>query len=291
MRARHKLSARTVDMIASGKGNLKFGSRLSDGGGLYLFKSLSGSLTWVFIFNRNGQRREVGLGPIRDVSLASARDKADEMRGVLANGSDPLNERRAKVEAWTFKQAADAYYLAFASGWKNDASRDQWHRWIEYCGGRGGISEVPIGALDVQGVLRVIKGVSDKPTVSRTLLSMIRRVVTYAAAHGHRDASLANPAAQELIDAILPLSTRKRLVRGHHPAMPYTEVGAFVRGLRLMNWTRARALELIILTGTRKNEVLGMTFDEVDGDIWTVIAHESEGRTCRSAVCACCRDH
>ena len=56
--------------------------------------------------------------------------------------------------------------------------------------------------------------------------------------------------------------------------MPYRDVPAFVSRLRESDGAKFRALEMIVLTGARKNEVLGMTFDEVDLEqgVWIVPA-------------------
>ena len=70
------------------------------------------------------------------------------------------------------------------------------------------------------------------------------------------------------------LAKRTRLSRGHHRAMPFREVPEFVAKLRDIDTTGTRALELIILTAARMNEVLRMTKGEVDLDakVWTVPA-------------------
>ncbi len=47
--------------------------RHSDGGGLYLRVSQTGGKSWGFIWNKNGTRREMGLGAYPAVSLAKAR--------------------------------------------------------------------------------------------------------------------------------------------------------------------------------------------------------------------------
>jgi hypothetical protein len=64
----HKLSARTV-------ATLKTPGRHGDGGGLYLSISKDGRRRWVFLFNKDGKLREMGLGSAHDVSLSEARVK------------------------------------------------------------------------------------------------------------------------------------------------------------------------------------------------------------------------
>jgi hypothetical protein len=94
----HKLSARRVEKEARP-------GRYGDGGGLYLLVSTSGGRSWVFRYSYTGRERDLGLGAVRDVSLARARDKAAAFRAALADGLDPAQTRERK-QAPTFKEAA-----------------------------------------------------------------------------------------------------------------------------------------------------------------------------------------
>ena len=62
--------------------------------------------------------------------------------------------------------------------------------------------------------------------------------------------------------------------RPHHAALPYDDVPAFMRELRTREGIGARALEFIILTAMRTNEVIGARWDEIDfkEDTWTIPA-------------------
>lgn len=64
----NKLTARKVSSI-------KEAGRHSDGGGLYLSVSKAGTKSWVFMWVRDGRRREIGLGGLILVSLANARKR------------------------------------------------------------------------------------------------------------------------------------------------------------------------------------------------------------------------
>src|SRR6478672_10356772 len=108
--------------------------RYADGGGLYLQVSRSGTRAWIFRFMRNGAARHMGLGPLRDVSLAEARTKAGECRKLLLSGADPIEQRRAMrlkakfdtPDTMTFKQCAERHIDAHEAGWKNAKHRAQW---------------------------------------------------------------------------------------------------------------------------------------------------------------------
>jgi hypothetical protein len=65
----NKLSALTVR-------NLEKPGHCGDGGGLWLQISDSGTKSWVFRYDLDGKRHEMGLGAVHTVELALARTKA-----------------------------------------------------------------------------------------------------------------------------------------------------------------------------------------------------------------------
>ena len=86
------------------------------------------------------------------------------------------------------------------------------------------------------------------------------------------------------------LSKRSKLTRGHHAAMPYDHVAAFVGRLRESESVAALALEFCILTAARSGEVLGARWSEIDLDkkVWTVPAHRMKaGREHRVPLPEC----
>lgn len=113
-----KLSARAA-------ATLKEPGRHSDGDGLYLNVTANGGRSWIFMWKRGGRRREMGLGPARDVSLAEARTAAAEARKKVRAGIDPIAEKR-RPAGLTFGQAADAYVDSVQAGWRNEKHRWQW---------------------------------------------------------------------------------------------------------------------------------------------------------------------
>ena len=66
--------------------------RHADAHGLYLLVKDSGSRSWVLRMQTEGRRRDFGLGSLRDVSLAQARDAAADLRRQLRRGGDPVAE-------------------------------------------------------------------------------------------------------------------------------------------------------------------------------------------------------
>ena len=103
--------------------NLTRPGRYADGNGLYLFVDASGAKRWVLRTVIGGKRRDIGLGSVRLITLAEARDEATRMRRMARRGQDPLAERRrATLTVPTFKEAAETVHEAHAKTFKNDAS-------------------------------------------------------------------------------------------------------------------------------------------------------------------------
>jgi integrase len=263
----HKLSAREA-------ATLTIPGRHSDGGGLYLSISPSGARSWVFIWKLAGKRREMGLGSLREVPLAKARQRAAEARQLLADGVDPLASR-VKAKVMTFGEAADALIESMSPSWRNEVHRAQWTMTLTvYCEPLRSKSVADIGTEDVLKVLLPLWATRTE-TASR-LRGRIERVMDFARARGQRSGE--NPARwRGHLSAILP--KRAKLTRGHHRAMLFDEVPAFVASLREREGIAPRALEFVILTAARSGEVLGAQWDEFDLEarVWTVPAARMKG--------------
>ena len=265
-----RLTARTV---ATTK---KLG-RHADGGNLYLTISQTGagvSRRWTFLFSLNGKQREAGFGSVNDVTLAEAREKAAGYRSMLAKGIDPLAAKKAGQEAAaarkTFGQCADELIKSKRREWRSEVHAAQWRTTIDdYC---GPILDKPVDAIDTQAVLGVLQPVWGRiPETASRLRGRIEAVLDFAKAHKLRSGE--NPASWRGNLALI-LPKRQKLSRGHHKAMPYAEVPAFIGKLREVESVPALALEFAILTAARSGEVLGARWDEINmaAKVWTIEA-------------------
>lgn len=244
--------------------------RLSDGGGLYLNVKDTGAKSWIFLFTSGGKRRAIGLGPYPDVSLAAARKKASELRKVRADGGDPKSALSTRLDP-TFADCVDEYLKSIESQWRNDKHRAQWRMTLgpSYC---NAILHKKVGAIGTEDVLQVLTPIwNTKAETASRLRGRIERVLDFARARGWRTGE--NPAMwRGHLKSILP--ARQKLARGHHAALPYVELPAFIAELRARASMAARALEFLILTAARSGEVLGARWDELDLDkaVWTIPA-------------------
>jgi integrase len=253
----HRLSARAVATLTKP-------GRHADGGGLYLTIGKTGAKRWTFMFERRGRQREAGFGSIAAVSLAEARAKAAECRSLLAKGVDPLDAKKAARHAdasrQTFEQCADALIASKRSEWRSAKHALQWETTLKvHC---KPIREFPIDAVDTSAVLSLLQPLwAAIPETASRVRGRIEAVLDYGKAHGLRSGE--NPAAWRGHLALI-LPKQQKLARGHHAAMPYSDVPAFLACLRERPTIVALALEFLILTAARSGEVLGATWNEFD---------------------------
>jgi integrase len=136
---------------------------------------------------------------------------------------------------------------------------------------------MPIDEVDTAAVLSVLQPIwQAKPETASRLRGRIEAVLDFAKAHGQREGE--NPARwRGHLDKLLP--KRQKLTRGHHAAMPYRDVPAFLVSLRQREAIAAMALEFLILTAARSGEVLGARWPEIDFEakVWTVPAARMKG--------------
>ncbi len=256
-----------------------------DGGGLYLqvTRGVDGGprRSWVLRFRTiAGNTREMGLGSALDVALADARADADAARKLVRRGLDPIDERKLArqkavaeaVRAMSFKQCAEAYIAAHEASWKNPKHRQQWSRTLEVYA-YPVFGDLPVSAIDVALVTKVLDPIwQTKTETAARVRGRIESVLDWAAVRGLRDG--ANPARwRGHLQRALPARSKVQRVR-HHPALPYLELPAFVAQLRAMRCLSARALELLILTGTRTSETTAAEWCEFDfkEGVWVIPA-------------------
>lgn len=273
----HRLSARAVATLSEP-------GYYPDGAGLYLRIGAAGTKSWVYRFRRHGKLREMGLGSVIAVGLASARERAAQARASLAKGEDPIEARRAARAASDgippFTAAATAYVEGHTKGWKNAKHAAQWTSTLATYAGPV-IGKIPVDRVTTDDVLRVLKPIWAAKTETATRVRQRIETVLdaeYARLHIERP----NPARwRGHLDKLLP-KPRKLTEVEHFPALPYAEVPGFMAALRDQFGMTARALEFLILTACRSNEVRGAVRSEVHGDTWTIPKERMKGGVAHS---------
>jgi integrase len=269
--AQHLLSARRVTALLGGGKPRRHG----DGGCLYLQVNGPNRGAWVFMTKRGGKQRPIGLGSARDLSLKDARELAEACRRAVSLGRDPKTVLADAAGNLTFETAARALIESMAPGWRNAKHHAQWRMTLlaemvagggstkktghDYC---AAIRNKPVSKLTTEDALRVIKSLwQSRPETANRLRGRCERVWDFARARGQ--CSGENPFRwRGHLDKLLP--KRPLLTRGHHKAMPFADVPAFMGRLRAKQGVATRALEFAILTAARSGEVLGARWKEID---------------------------
>jgi len=243
---------------------------LADGHGLYLRTTTNGVKGWIFRYQIDGRRRDMGLGSLDDVSLAEARDRIPELRRLIRQGIDPIDDRRAKrgiakaaaAHALTFGDCAEHYVASHRASWKNATHRQQWESTLStyvdpVIGG------LPVQTIDTAFVMQVVEPLwAAKPETASRVRGRIEVILDWAATRGYRQGE--NPARwRGHLENLLPGKSKIWRVK-HHAALPYAEIGNFMAGLRQLDGIAARALEFAILTAGRTGEVLGAVWSEIN---------------------------
>jgi len=287
----NKLAAKTVEALAT-KG------RHSDGGGLYLKVLEDGRRQWVFMFRWQGKPKEMGLGAFSPVeapkgvkldvvSLADARQKAADARAVLASGVNPIEARRSVVVVPTFGTLADEVIDQFAGKkFKDEKHIKQWRSTLgdDYCKSIrnklvSDITKEDIGAL-------IVPMWEKTPVTAERICNRIEQVLAVATVKNYRAGP--NPAEwRKNIALMLPI--KRREIKKHHAALPYTDIPAFVAALRNRPGMVSLALEFAVLTASRSGRVYEAKWSEIDlaAKTWTIPA-ELMGKTNREHTVPLC---
>lgn len=258
--------------------NLKEPGIYADGDGLRLQISKAGTKSWLFRYRINGRQREMGLGRYPELTLKGAREKITGHRGLLLDGTDPLEERdsqRLKAEEareWTFYRCAVAFHAMKSAEWTSERYTTLWMQSIEnHC---RAINKLPVADIDTQHVMRVIEPLwGKKTTLAATLRERIESVLNWASASGYRERGF-NPACwRGNLEHKLPKKTKVHKVE-HRAAIPYQDINSLMEELRGFDNTTSEGLQFTILTACRTGEVVGATWDEVNlqSRIWTIPA-------------------
>ncbi len=275
-----RLTAKEVDAIDAA-------GRYAAGDGLYLDVKPNLSKSWLFRYQFQGKRTQLGLGGVSKANtLAVARAKALEMASLVAKGVDPkkkkdevkrqaLAELEAKREALglkknTFERVAYDWWESKKHEWTNAKNTAQNINTLrEYVFPT--IGAKPIADITVHDVLACLKPIwyTKTETASRVRQRM-EKVFNYARTLGLRAGE--NPAQlRNNLDTLLPPAKRLKRKKalddpneGHFCSMPYKEVPALVTQLYGEQSLSAKMLLFTIFTTVRTGTAVQAKWDQID---------------------------
>ena len=275
--------------------------RIPDAPGLFLRVIDADRRYWTYRYRFAGRENEPSLGPYPEISLGEAIAKHGAVRAAVLGGTDPLAGKRARRAAAaeapasvtpSFGEAADDFLDRKESKGllgKNPKHRAQWRSTLDSL--PASFRALRVDRIGSQHVFDALDPIWDKkPETASRLRARIAAVIDFAlgpederrnpaAWSGWLKTQLGSPKELGKIDR----ETGERVKRGHHAAMPYKDLPAFMDRLKDAPGVAPKALAFAILTAARSGEVLGMRWDEIDLD-HTATATGPDGKDCTVAI-------
>jgi len=256
--------------------------------GLLLQVTPTGAKTWLLRTVVGSKRRAIGLGGFPDVSLAEARRKAQEYKNKIAAGIDPVEERKAarrsliaaQLSTMTFSDAAREYMKMKSKEFRDPRQAGQWESSLE-THAMPHLGTVPVRDIELPHMKAVLGPIWETKTeTANRVRGRIEKILGWCAVHGYR--SNENPARWKgYLDGVFQAPSKIKK-KGHHAALPVEKMPDFMKSLKKRTGTAARAMEFLILTASRTNEVIGdkrigkagITWQEIDmtANVWTIPA-------------------
>jgi integrase len=260
-------------LTASGAGRLEYADTRSSG--LALRVTAAGAKSWSFRFRDpvSGRPARFSIGPYPAVSLADARERADQLRRAVANGENPIERKRherSEAPRKTFQYLADRYMTEHARRFKRSADEDDRRLKLHILPKWGRRNYEKISRGDVIELIEELIA-AGTPSLANSVHALVSSMFTFALdnglVHGSPCARLKKRAAENIGRRVLTDAE----IRLFWPKVLHAPVSRRV-GL---------ALRLALLTGARAGEIAGMRRTELahlekPGAEWVIPAERSK---------------
>jgi integrase len=240
----------------------------SDGDGLTFTLSKGGTATWVLRYRLAGKQREKTLGNYPDMTLKSARKAAVRDRAKVDDGRDVAAEKRKalseKARAGSFKALCEDY-LARGARTLSESTRAETQRFLEK-DAYPRIGHIPAREVTPADIVDTVEAVAKRSdSVARRLYEILSVVFAHGVA---KHAVPVSPLAALKPSAILGERPEAR------PRMKLAEdeLRAFLAAIPGLGRTNELALRILLATCSRKGELIGAQWKDVDLErgLWTV---------------------
>lgn len=266
----------------------------SPAAGLYIYmrmRAKGATKMWVYRYWLADKRRDMGLGMYPGVSLAKARELHVEAAKLVAEGIDPIMRKAATIATnktvLSFQQLIDKWIEdmethAVPAGKikQTTVDRHRW-RWDKYLAKT--LANLRLPDVEEENLrLALTRTRQSSREECRKAISTLNQALLFAKASGYIKR---NPAV-EITPGSLTVSQgppRERALTLNELKLLWRLLsGEEVEGITLgLSQQTMLALRLIILTGTRRAEVVGMEWSEVDrvhDEVWKIPAARAKNQ-------------
>lgn len=234
--------------------------------------------TYVFCYQFKNRRHTVSLGDAQLVSSTAARSRAIEYRALIEQGIDPIKEKHKDDENTPgeilfrdFTKIA-LEKIAETKQWRNPKSATQWRNTIKtYV--LPTLGKKPLDSIDRDDIVKVLSPIwKTKPETASRLRGRIEAIFNLAIVM--KLYSKANPATWRGNLSFFLAPTAKVKTVEHHEALTFDELREFFAERFYEDLVTVSSLAIMfgVLTATRVNEFIGMTWSEIDFKkrVWTI---------------------
>lgn len=262
------MTLRQTDVLKVGDGTYNVAKGL-----LLEVKRNGASRSWVLTAKVAGKRYRRGLGSAHDLTIAQAKEAAEQLRVALRSGQTQTKAQHsaaANPDVRTFRSIYKEAIVAKAevARWKNEKHAAQWYATIE-------TYALPvIGAKDVaditrDDILQVLRPIWTTKTETATRLrNRLEIILSYCIRRGYRNKE--NPARwRDGLEFDLPSPNKIQTVK-HHAAITCDTLRAIIP--RLRRSISGKAILFGVLTATRVQEFCAARWEEIDFEarVWSI---------------------
>lgn len=264
----HKLNetfCKSCPAPAPGKAHVIYYDEQIPGFGIRVTKA--GARAFILNYHVSGRERRITIGRHPAWTAAAARERAKELRREIDQGHDPLDERQERRDAPSVGDLWKEYEKAHLPTLSLRSQLDQRGMWLTYI--LPELKNVAVKELTSRQVDQLHAAISaGKPTRANRVLEVLRKALNLAI-------------RWEWIERNPADGFRRN---AEHPRERYLTAEEYERVLgaldRMPNPRAANAIRLLILTGARRGEVLGLEWQDLDLDkgVWNRPPSKSKDR-------------